>query len=826
MKLLEIAKVVNAQVAGNRDIDINWLLTDSRSLSFSEQTLFFALDTGHRDGAVYIPELYDRGVRAFVINDTDGNRKLYAEKFADAVFLMVGNSLRALQQLAEHRRMQFNIPVIGITGSNGKTIVKEWLYMLLRNDYNITRSPRSYNSQIGVPLSVWQLNVNTQLGVFEAGISKTEEMQHLQPIIQPTIGIMTNLGHAHQNGFTSLQEKCEEKIKLFKGAKVIIYPKDDKLVNQCITTAYPNTEFLTWGYTDDADIKIISTKYQVQNTKYQVQNTKVLIIKYQYKGGIAEFPFSQLFIEDACSCLAVLLYLGYSSQQIAGMMQRLEPVAMRLEVKQGHQGNLIINDSYNTDLTSLRIAVDMLDLQADAKHLQKTLIISDIPQQGMSDQELYERVEQLCEARKIDEVIAIGSNITRYLSDKTEKYLTTDDFLSSQRIKALRNRVILLKGARDFRFERISAVMEQRLHETKLEINLSALAANLNHFRSLLRPETKIVSMVKANAYGVGSVEVSKTLQHHRADYLAVALADEGVELRNEGIYLPIIVMDPEEVAMDAIIAYNLEPNIYNFTTLANFNRAVQNAGLSDYPVHIKIDSGMHRLGFEYEDMDRLISEIKSSNLKIRSVFSHLAGSDDPQFDSFTLEQINRFSRCADKLIDAFDYKILKHILNSAGIERFTQYQFDMVRLGISHYGFSSLPDVKLQNVCTLKTIILQIKTVHAGESVGYSRKTFLSSDRRIAVIPIGYADGFDRHLSNGVGEVLIHGRRCKVIGNICMDQAMVDVTDIPDVKQGDEVVIFGDELPLEEMAAKLGTITYEILTSISPRVARVYYNE
>ncbi len=821
MKILEIAKVVNARVAGDRDIDINWLLTDSRSLSFSEQTLFFALDTGHRDGAVYIPELYNRGVRAFVINDTDLNRKRYMEKCTDAVFLMVGNSLRALQQLAEYRRSEFNIPVIGITGSNGKTIVKEWLYMLLRNDYNITRSPRSYNSQIGVPLSVWQLNNNTQLGIFEAGISRTGEMQHLQPIIKPTIGIMTNLGHAHQNGFASLKDKCEEKIKLFKGAEIIIYPKDDNIVNKCITATYPNAEYLTWGYSDDADIKILSTKYREQNTNEHVQ-----IIKYRYRDEIAEFPFDQLFVEDACSCLAVLLYLGYQPQQIAEMMQHLEPVAMRLEVKQGHQGNLIINDSYNTDLTSLHIAVDMLDLQADAKHLKKTLIISDILQQGMSDSELYARVEQLCAARRIDEVIAIGSNITRFLSGSVEKYLTTDDFLASRRIQSLRDRVVLLKGARDFRFERISAILEQRLHETKLEVNLSALSANLNHFRSLLKPETKIVSMVKANAYGVGSVEVSKTLQHHRADYLAVALSDEGVELRNEGIYLPIIVMDPEEVAMDAIIAYNLEPNIYNFTTLDNFCKAVQRAGVTDYPVHIKIDSGMHRLGFEWEDMDRLIDAIHGSNLKIRSVFSHLAGSDDPQFDNFTLEQINRFSRCADKLIDAFDYKILKHILNSAGIERFTQYQFDMVRLGISHYGFSSLPDVKLQNVCTLKTIILQIKTVHAGESVGYSRKTFLSSDRRIAVIPIGYADGFDRHLSNGVGEVLIHGRRCKIVGNICMDQAMIDVTDVPDVKQGDEVIIFGDELPLEEMADKLGTITYEILTSISPRVARVYYNE
>lgn len=821
MEIQSIALIINAKLTGIAKSDIRWLLTDSRSLSFPEQTLFFALCTGHRDGAVYIPELYEKGVRAFVVHS--GFMAQNDNKYQDACFLVVDDTLRALQRLAVAHRRSFDIPVIGITGSNGKTIVKEWLYQLLRNDYQIVRSPRSYNSQIGVPLSVWQIDSNATMGIFEAGISQTHEMEYLQPIILPTIGVFTNLGDAHQENFDSLEQKCEEKLQLFMGVKVLVYPKDNNVIDSCVAKHHYNAT-VSWGKSSEADIRILS-----------IDNH---IIRYKYRGKEGSFVFRYAFTDDACSCLAVMLYLGYSQEQIAAGMETLEPIAMRLEVKQGHADNLIINDSYNTDLTSLRIALDMLAQQADAKKLGKTLIISDIPQNGLADKLLYQQVGKLLEYRHLDNVIAIGQHITRYLKvDNLHTYNSTDEFIVSQRLRTLSHQAVLLKGARVFRFERISSLLELRLHETVLEVNLSALVGNLNHFRSLLKPETKIVSMVKANAYGTGAIEVSKTLQHHKADYLAVAVADEGVELRNEGIHLPIIVMDPEEVAMDAIIAYNLEPNIYNFTTLYNFMRAVERSGLADYPVHIKIDSGMHRLGFEWDDMDKLIECIRTgkskdgqfnfnpSLLSIRSVFSHLAGSDDPQFDDFTLEQIQRYKRCADKLADAFDYKILKHILNSAGIERFTEYQFDMVRLGISHYGFSVVPGVRLQNVCTLKTVILQVKTVHAGESIGYSRKTFVTEDRRIAVIPIGYADGFDRRLSNGVGEVLIRGHRCKVVGNVCMDQAMIDVTGVG-AEQGDEVIVFGDELPIEEMADKLNTITYEILTSVSPRVSRVYYQE
>jgi len=821
MNINQIADIIGANVIGTKQVDVLWLLTDSRSLSFPENTLFFALNSGHRDGAAYINILYQRGVRAFVVGPlftiTD------AQPYPEAVFLIVGNTLNALQQLAAFNRSRFDIPVVGITGSNGKTIVKEWLYQLLRHDYAITRSPRSYNSQIGVPLSVWQINQQTTLGIIEAGISQPDEMQRLEPIVKPTIGVITNLGDAHQDNFTSLEQKCREKLTLFRHAQVLIYPQDNGVIAKCVAEMnLPAT--LSWGQSGNADVRF-------------VQKTIDSII-YQYKGAQYSFPFPYAFVEDAFVCLLVMLYLGYSPKQISQMFADIEPIAMRLEVKQGHNNTLIINDSYNSDLTSLRIALDMLDQRAEAQQLTKTIIISDIPQQAIDDNTLYQQVFTLCKARKIDNIITIGTHISKYADSTMHVYMSTDDFLSSAQIRQFKDTAILLKGARSFRFERISALLEQRLHETKLEVNLSALVANLNHFRSLLRPTTKIVSMVKANAYGVGAIAVAKTLQHYRADYLAVAVADEGVELRNNGIFLPIIVMDPEAVAMDAIISYHLEPNIYNLTTLYDFMLAVERAGLTDYPIHIKIDSGMHRLGFEWDDMNQLITILKTGKsddgmfsfpsdlVKVKSVFSHLAGADDPKFDEFTLQQIHAFSRCADKLIGSFDYKILKHILNSAGMERFAQYQFDMARLGISHYGFSALPNVKLQNVCTLKTIVLQVKTVKAGESIGYSRKTFLTRDSRIAVIPIGYADGFDRHLSNGVGEVLINGKRCKIAGNICMDQAMVDVTDVPNVKQGDEVIVFGDELPIEEMAEKLGTITYEVLTSISPRVSRVYYQE
>jgi len=731
--------------------------------------------------------------------------------------------LQALQRLASAHRASFSIPVIGITGSNGKTVVKEWLYQLLHDDYRIVRSPRSYNSQIGVPLSVWALNENTELGIFEAGISEMYEMERLQSIIQPTIGIFTNLGEAHQENFTGLKPKCEEKLKLFTQAESLIYCLDNKLVEICIAQSGFNGKLFSWGKSDKADMQIIRVEKTADNTK--------ISIKYAGSEMPVLVPFTDdASVENALQCVAVMLQLGVNRKEIAKRILLLEAVAMRLEVKDGVRNCLIINDSYNSDLNSLGIALDFLNQQATAKNLSKTLILSDILQSGQSPDELYETVAELLKNKSIQRIVGIGTEISKHNTkfqsiDKTF-FEHTEDFLKSPVIREMKNEIILLKGSRKYHFEDISEKLELITHETTLEVNLNALVDNLNYFRSKLRSETKMMCMVKAFAYGSGAVEVARTLQHNRCDYLAVAVADEGAELRHEGIRTPIIVMNPEKGSFGMIFDNKLEPEIYSFRLLDSFVIAAEKLGLTDYPIHIKIDSGMHRLGFEQKDMEQLLTRLKAQNqVKVRSVFSHLSGSDEAKFDAFTKQQVSVFSVCADQLTATFSHHIMRHILNSAGIERFPEYQFDMVRLGIGHYGISSLPEVKLKQVCALKTIILQIKNIKAGETVGYSRKGIVNQDKRIAIIPIGYADGFDRKLGNEVGEVLINGQRAKVIGNVCMDLAIIDVTCI-EAKEGDQVEIFGDHLTVSEVAGWLKTIPYEVLTSVSRRVKRIYFQE
>jgi len=728
-----------------------------------------------------------------------------------------------LQTLATAHRLAFKIPVIGITGSNGKTVVKEWLYQLLHTDYRIVRSPRSYNSQLGVPLSVWALNENTQLGIFEAGISEMNEMEHLQKIIQPTIGIFTNLGEAHQENFTGLKQKCEEKLKLFTQAETLIYCSDNKLVEICIAQSGFKGRLFSWGNSVKADLQVLKVVKTATGTN--------LSLKYNETEMSVIIPFTDdASIENGLQCVAVMLQLGLGIKEIAKRILDLEAVAMRLEVKDGVRNCLIINDSYNSDLNSLAIALDFLNQQATAKNLSKTLILSDILQSGQSPDELYKTVAELVKNKNIQRIIGIGTEISKHESefqslDKTF-FEHTEDFLKSTLVRELRNEIVLLKGSRKYHFEDISEKLELVTHETTLEVNLNALVDNLNYFRSKLRPETKMMCMVKAFAYGSGAVEVARTLQHNRCDYLAVAVADEGAELRREGIRIPIIVMNPEKGSFGMIFDNKLEPEIYSFRLLDAFVVAAEKFGLTDYPIHIKIDSGMHRLGFEQQDMEQLLARLKNQNqVKVRSVFSHLAGSDDAKFDAFTRQQISAFTTCADQLSAVFSHYIMRHILNSAGIERFPEYQFDMVRLGIGHYGISSLPDVNLKQVCALKTVILQIKNVKAGETVGYGRKGIVNVDKRIAIIPIGYADGFDRKLGNGVGEVLINDQRAKVIGNVCMDLVIIDVTNI-EAKEGDVVEIFGDHLTISEVANWLKTIPYEVLTSVSRRVKRVYFQE
>lgn len=816
----EIAHIVEGQLVGCDKLQISHILTDSRLISFPEESIFVALTTSKNDGHRYIEDLYKKNVKCFLISEPK-------EKFShleDATFIVVKDTLAALQQWASEHRKRFQIPIIGITGSNGKTIVKEWLYHLLCKDYKITRSPRSYNSQIGVPLSLLHLDENSEIGIFEAGISQIGEMERLEKIIRPTIGIFTNLGEAHQENFFSDKVKGAEKAKLFAHSNICIYNKDNKLVDICVqqnTTA----QTITFGATESANIHVTDVKIVNSHTE----------ISYRYnKGDEKSFmiPFTdKASFENAVIALSVLLHLGIDHDEIVRRMADLEPVAMRLEVKEGENNCLIVDDSYNSDSNSLSIAIDFLTQQATQKQNSKTLFLSDILQTGIDAEQLYSSLAELLKEKKIDRFFGIGEKLMQHQSkiQIKEKYFypTTEMFLQEIGKYTFSNELILLKGARQFHFEKISDKLSCVVHETTLEVDLSALNNNFRYFRSFLRPETKLMSMVKANAYGSGDIEVAKALQNFGCDYFAVAVADEGAILRNEGITLPIEVMNPEANSFPKIFEYHLEPEIYSFALLEKIMKEAEDFGISDYPIHLKIDTGMHRLGFEEKDIDKLISILKNQNfVKIRSVFSHLVGSDSPDFDDFTRQQIALFTKIKNKITEAFPHKILVHILNSAGIERFSDYQFDMVRLGIGHYGMSATPNSHLEEVCTLKTKILQIRNVSKEDTVGYSRKGTLTRDSVIGALPIGYADGLNRKLGNRAWSVLVNGVKAPIVGNVCMDVCMVDLTDVPSVKEGDTVVIFGKGNSIQQMAEVLGTISYEILSTISKRVKRIYFKD
>ena len=822
----KVTALIGAHRYGDSPSTVGFLLTDSRSLCFPEETLFFALKSERNDGHRYIDELYRRGVRNFVVEKVPAN---YALKYPDGNFLKVLHPLEALQRLAERHRDEFRIPIIGITGSNGKTIVKEWLYQVLSgvgchstqntlssslsttlSPLSVTRSPKSYNSQIGVPLSVWLLHEQTQVGIFEAGISRKGEMEALRDIIQPTIGVITNIGTAHQENFESVDEKCQEKLKLFKDAEVVFYSANDPVIAR------------------------------------HIGELKCKTIPYQAWEG--ELPFiDRASKENAGACAAVAEYLfkelGVKNENpgvIAERLKRLEPVAMRLEVKEGQHGCTLINDSYNSDINSLDIALDFMNRRPDHKGRKRTLILSDIYQSGMAAEELYHDVSLLCEKRGVEKFIGIGPEITAQASQINifEKYFysSCEEFIGSDVFSQLKNEVILLKGARPFGFDGLTELLEQKVHETILAVNLNALVDNLNYYRSFMRPETKIVCMVKADAYGAGAVEVAKTLQDHRVDYLAVAVADEGVTLRKAGITQNIMIMNPEMTSFKTMFDYELEPEVYSFRLLDALIKAARKEGITGYPVHIKLDTGMHRLGFgthpqspsrrEEDEIDRLIDILQHQQAVVpRSVFSHFVGSDSADFDEFSALQFERFDKASKRLQAAFPHRILRHMDNSAGIEHFPERQLDMCRLGIGLYGVDSIDNRILNTVSTLKTTILQMRRVPKEETVGYSRKGVLTRDSVIAAIPIGYADGLNRHLGRGRCYCLVNGKRAPYVGNICMDVAMIDVTDI-DCREGDTVEIFGDHLPVTVLADCLDTIPYEVLTGISNRVKRVYFQD
>lgn len=812
----QLTSMMGARLVGNTPSTLTWLLTDSRSLWLPEETLFFALVGKRGDGHRYIEELYTRGVRNFVVSH------LPSEQHSDVNYFVVKDTLAALQILAAKHRERFDIPVVGITGSNGKTIVKEWLYQLLCPDRVVTRSPRSYNSQIGVPLSTWLINDRTELALIEAGISQPGEMRRLQSIICPRIGILTNIGGAHQENFSSLQEKCLEKLELFRDCDIIIYDGDNPLIADCMNRTLLSVREIAWSRTDsERPLTILSVKKGTASTN----------ITYRYLRMQSSYtlPFiDAASIENSFHCLAVCLYLMMDPAVIAERMAHLEPVAMRLQVMEGLRGCTLINDSYNSDLASLDIALDFMARRPDTAGRERLLILSDIDQTGMLSRQLYRTVADLVSNRGLDRIIGIGRDITAAADRfnlRKSFYPTTEAFMESDEFYALRGQVVLIKGARRFGFDRIADQLSLKVHETTLETDLDAIVDNLNYYRSFLRPGTRTVCMVKAFAYGAGFYEIAKTLQDHRVDYLAVAVADEGEQLRHAGITANILVMNPELTAFKTLFDNRLEPEVYSFHLLEELIKACERRGITDYPVHIKIDTGMSRLGFRPDEMPRLIERLSRQSAVVpRSVFSHFAGSDSPSFDDFSHLQMERFDVAADALRAVWGDHLLRHICNTAGIERFPEKHYEMVRLGLGLYGVDPISNRLLHNVSTLRTTILQIHDVAPTETVGYSRRGTLTRPSRIAAIPIGYADGLNRRLGNRRGYCLVNGHPAPYIGNICMDVCMIDVTDIP-CAEGDKVEIFGSNLPVTQLAEWLDTIPYEVMTAVSTRVRRIYFS-
>jgi alanine racemase len=829
-KTAEIAKATGGKLLSKNKNDsiVNELLLDSRKLLHAASTLFFALTGQKLDGHNYIEELYKKGVRNFVVT-----KEQDTEKFSEANFILVKDALTALQKLAGSHRSKFSLPVIAITGSNGKTIVKEWLYQLLHEDYHIVRNPKSYNSQTGVPLSLWQITAENNLGIFEAGISEPGEMQKLEKIIRPNIGLFTNIGEAHNEGFLNTKHKTKEKLTLFTKCEVLIYCKDYPDINQSIGEINALRDeplpVMSWSLNAEADLQV--------NSVMQKDNRSFIHAVYQGKELDFEIPFAdKASVENAIHCACVMLYLKKDFSVIRERMKHLSRIAMRLEMKDAINNCSLINDTYNSDIGSLKIAIDFLKQQN--QHPKKTVILSDILQSGRSEMELYTEVATLLEESKVNHLIGIGTALLRQkkLFEKNEAlqfdcYETTEDFLKYLDLSSFGNEVILLKGARKFRFEVIGKFLEKKAHETVLEINLNALTHNLKVYQTLLKPETKIMAMVKAFSYGSGSFEIANQLQFNRVDYLAVAYADEGVELRKNGITLPIMVMNPEQRSFEAMIQYNLEPEIYSLSLFEKFSEVLallRNGESEPYKIHIELETGMNRLGFGKDEIAELISRIKLNHqVQIASVFSHLAASEDKAYDDFTKEQIKNFETLSEMITSEFSYKILRHILNSSGITRHTKAQFDMVRLGIGLYGIDGSEKVsgKLMNVSTLKTTISQIKLVKKGETVGYGRVGKVLRDKTIATVGIGYADGLSRKLSDKNGRMLVNGKLVPIIGNVCMDMTMLDITGT-NALEGDEVIVFGNNPSVEEVAEAAETIPYEILTGISSRVKRVYYQE
>jgi alanine racemase len=815
-----ICTIVNGKfIRQHTDEPIDNLVYDSRRIQQAASSLFFALRTEHNDGHKYIQSAYKKGIRNFIVSE-----EIPLAKLDDSTIILVDDTLEALQQLAIFHRSHFSIPVIGVTGSNGKTIVKEWLYQLLENDHQVVRSPKSFNSQIGVPLSVWQMNEQHTLGIFEAGISSPGEMEGLAKIIQPTIGVLTNIGEAHSEGFLDNNQKLAEKLLLFRDCAVLIARNKD--IGGKRELADKKTNLVTWGNAGTNDFILSSTDKTRGFTSIQLAYKSV-----EYKIAI---PFlDDASVENAISCCCVLLFLGYAEDVINERIGKLHAIDMRLQLNHSINECLVINDSYSADITSLKIALDFLKQQSSG--LGRTVILSEFFESGKSDEALYADIAFLLNGYDIKKVIVIGEKIGEGIREKlsasisVQAYLSTDDFIKEFRGSQFYRETILIKGARRFEFERIAQLFERKLHQTVLEINLNALAHNLKQYQNLLKPSTKVMAMVKAFSYGSGGAEIASVLQYHNVDYLGVAYADEGMELVKAGINLPVMVMNTEESSFTAIVDHHLEPVLYSFDLLYKFESYIKKQGLFQYPVHIEIESGMNRLGFSIEEVPALVQQISSNTVfKIQSVFTHLAASEDPGQDSYTRQQAAIFTKAVSMIEGFISYPFLKHISNSAAIVRHPDLQLDMVRLGIGLYGIETVKDadLDLQAVATLRSTIAQLKKTKKGETISYNRKGVVSRDSLIATVRIGYADGYSRRFSNGAGKMLVNGQLAPVIGTVCMDMAMLDVTDIPGVKEGDDVLIFGPQLAVQDMAGWIGTIPYEVMTGVSQRVKRIYFHE
>lgn len=809
----DIAEITNAKIIGDKNILIRNIAFDSRIIYSTKNTAFIAINTSKNSGEKFIESAVDRGINVIISEH-------HYPHFENITWIIVENSVEFLQKLAKFHFENAHLKSIGITGSNGKTILKEWLYQCLWNEFPTVKSPKSFNSQIGLPLSLLQINNSHQLGIFEVGISKPNEMEKLENIFHPQIGLLTHIGTAHLANFQSEEELIDEKIKLFKHSETVIYNGDNPLVDKKIKELYSGKKLISYGFKEDNQV------YFKNNI---LKNEEVTIHYFDEEISFPVHQRDEATLTNALALVTVLKELGIENKKIIEKINALKAVEMRLEAIEGIKNNIIINDSFNLDLDSLKTALQFLNEYNKPK---KSLILTDIVGVNSNSKELYEEVSELVNEQKFDSVFLIGDEISKFselFNAKTFTFINTQELIESKHLTEIENQIILLKGARKFEIERLKDLLELRKHDTVLEINLNAILHNINYHKSLLKPATKMMAMVKANSYGLGSYEISEFLQHHHIDYLGVAFVDEGVELRKKGITVPIVVMNPEQHSYETVIAYNLEPEIYSFRVLELFYEAVQKSGYDKkYPIHIKLETGMHRLGFKGNELDQLSETLNSMNVKVQSIFSHLSSSDLPDEKEFTLHQLETFEKNSSYLIEKLGYTPIRHILNSSGITNYTNHQYDMVRIGIGMLGESPNSEIQkqLRSVVSFKTVISQISTVENGESVGYSRRFKTDHQTKIATIPVGYADGIPRLIGNQVGNVGIHKTLAPIVGSICMDMMMINVDHIPNVKEGDTVTVFNTKPSLKEFADYCKTITYEVLTSISPRVKRIYVKD